>query len=361
MTKLFELVAKHVQQLVPYASARRLFKAADQDGQAPLWLNANESPYTSGYTVNCDVFNRYPDCQPTALLQAYADYTNLSPDNILVSRGADEGIELLIRTFCNAPQDKILICPPTYGMYAISAETANIGITSVPLTAELALDVTAICAAEQDIKLVFICSPNNPTGNLMSPADILSVVQHYQDKALVVLDEAYIEFTPQATQQALLNDYPHVVILRTLSKAFSLAGLRCGFTLAHADVIASLLKVIAPYPISAPVAQIVQQALTPAGLQTMRTRVSEINQAKQQMVAQLQTFPSVSIVGGQSGNYILFRTPRAAQLMQALVVEKIFIRDQSKQLQLSNCLRITIGSSAENARLMTAMSRFFEE
>lgn len=367
-------VAKHVLNLVPYASARRLFAASEQDNnaQAPIWLNANEAPKAHDFTLDTSLYNRYPDCQPDAVITAYAEYAGVAKNQVLVSRGADEGIELLIRAFCNPEQDSILICPPTYGMYAISANTCNVEVKTVPLIhrnedsentknrdfGSFQLDVPKIVAQDDSVKLVFICAPNNPTGTLPATADIEAIINHYADQALVVIDEAYIEFA-DATHTAWLDRYSNVVILRTLSKAFALAGLRCGFTLAHPEVITTLLKVIAPYPLSAPVADVAAQALSIAGLARMRAQVSEIIAEQTPLAQSITQLGDIELVGAQHGNFILFRTSHKDALMQYLVDHKVFIRDQSKQIQLANCLRISTGDAAQNARLLALMTQFY--
>lgn len=361
-------IAKHVVNLVPYASARRLFAASDQDAtaQAPIWLNANEAPKAHDYSLDTSLYNRYPDCQPDAVITAYAEYAGVDKEQVLVSRGADEGIELLIRAFCNPEQDSILICPPTYGMYAISAHTCNVAVKTVPLisanentdTASFQLDLPQIIANDEKVKLVFICAPNNPTGTLPAKRDIEAIITHYADKALVVIDEAYIEFT-DAAHTAWLAQYANVVILRTLSKAFALAGLRCGFTLAHPDVITTLLKVIAPYPLSAPVADIAAQALSSDGLARMQAQVADILSEQVALTQSIAQLGDIELVGAQHGNFILFRTSHKDALMQFLVHHKVFIRDQSKQIQLANCLRISTGDPAQNARLLALMTQFY--
>lgn len=358
-------IAKHVKDLVPYASARRLFAASAQsnDSQVPIWLNANEAPTSTQYELDTSLYNRYPDCQPEKVISAYARYAGVSKDQVLVSRGADEGIELLIRAFCNPVTDHVLICPPTYGMYAISARTCNVGVKTVPLInndlGDFQLDVANIIAASANVKLVFICAPNNPTGTLPSRLDIETIIQHYAQTALVVIDEAYIEFTDEP-HLSLLAQYPNVVVLRTLSKAFALAGLRCGFTLAQPDIIHELLKVIAPYPLSAPVADIAAQALSAQGLRRMREQVTTILHEQVALVDVLASIGDIELVGAQTGNFILFRTMHKDALMQFLVHHKVFIRDQSKQQQLENCLRISTGSAAENARLLELITQFYQ-
>ncbi len=346
------LIADNLKGLKPYESARRLFSGG-QD-----WLNANESPYANEYELDDSRFNRYPDCQPPAVIEGYARYAGVSKDQLICTRGADEGIELLIRTFCTPGKDSVLICPPTYGMYAISAETCNVGIERAPLKADFSLDLDAIFAFKGIVNLVFICSPNNPTGTVVNKDDLRQVLEHFGDSALVVVDEAYIEFDLASQWASELGNYANLVILRTLSKAFALAGIRCGFTLANAPVIAALMKTIAPYPIPEPVAQIATQALSNDGLRRLATQVQSINADKAGIKAALALLP-VELVGDDKGNFILFRTPLKQALMDNLVSQGILIRDQSKQLNLENCLRITVGSDEQNARLLAAMACFF--
>lgn len=245
-----DLARANVRALTPYMSARRL------GGNGDVWLNANEYPLATEYQLTAQTFNRYPECQPQWVIDRYAAYAGLEAEQVLVSRGADEGIELLIRAFCEPGQDAILFCPPTYGMYAVSAETFGVELRKVQTKADWQLDLPAIKDSLDRVKLIYICSPNNPTGNLVNPADIREVLELAQGRAIVAVDEAYIEFCPQASVSSWLKDYPNLVILRTLSKAFALAGLRCGFTLANSDIIQLLLKVIAPYPLSTPVAEL---------------------------------------------------------------------------------------------------------
>ncbi|MCF2946488.1 histidinol-phosphate transaminase [Paraglaciecola aquimarina] len=358
-----KLVCENLKTLVPYESARRLFAASDntQDEQVPVWLNANESPYANDFAVKSDLFNRYPDCQPSAVINPYAAYAGVNHKQLLVSRGADEGIELLIRAFCTSGQDNILICPPTYGMYAISAETCNIGIHKAPLNTDFSLDLEAIKTFKDKVNLVFICSPNNPTGTSVAAEQIEQVLNHFIDSALVVVDEAYIEFDIDNTWASQLAKYPNLVVLRTLSKAFALAGLRCGFTIANEEVIHTLLKVIAPYPMPEPVAQIAAQALSEKGLLTMQQQVSAIQTEKDLLKKSLVSLGDIKLVGDDNANFILFRTAQKQALMNYLVSHKMFIRDQSKQLNLANCLRITVGSSAQNQQLLGLITSFYQQ
>ncbi|MFA3793210.1 histidinol-phosphate transaminase [Aliiglaciecola sp. SL4] len=355
-----KLLCDNVKNLKPYESARRLFAAGTGEIQQ-TWLNANESPFANSYDVDSERFNRYPDCQPTSVINSYAAYSGVAPENTLVSRGADEGIELLIRAFCNPAQDAILICPPTYGMYAISAETFNVDVHKAPLNEDFSLDVPGICAYKDKVKLVFICSPNNPTGTTVDAQQLQQVVEHFADSALVVVDEAYIEFDWQSSWANKLATYPNLVVLRTLSKAFALAGIRCGFTLAAPAAIQALLKVIAPYPIPEPVAQIASQALSASGILRMQDQVSDLNAQRAILKQQLMTIPHVELVGDDKANFILFRCEQKQQLMQYLVDNHFLIRDQSKQINLQNCLRITVGTAEQNQQLMDLIFSFFQQ
>ena len=210
-----ELARANVRALTPYLSARRL------GGKGDVWLNANEFPTAVNFDLSQQTLNRYPEGQPKAVIEGYAQYAGLNSDQVLVCRGADEGIELLIRAFCEPGKDAILFCPPTYGMYSVSAETFGVEYRTALTLENWQLDLQSISDQLDSVKLVYICSPNNPTGQLINPQDIRDVLEMTRGKALVVADEAYIEFCPEATLTGWLSEYPHLVILRTLSKAVS--------------------------------------------------------------------------------------------------------------------------------------------
>ncbi|KAA1050716.1 histidinol-phosphate transaminase [Pseudocitrobacter sp. 73] len=345
-----ELARENVRNLTPYQSARRL------GGKGDVWLNANEFPTPVEFQLTAQTLNRYPECQPKAVIENYAAYAGVKPEQVLVSRGADEGIELLVRTFCEPGKDAILYCPPTYGMYSVSAETIGVECRTVPTLENWQLDLPGIASKLDGVKVVYVCSPNNPTGQLINPQDFRTLLEMTRGKALVVADEAYIEFCPQATLAGWLNEYPNLVILRTLSKAFALAGLRCGFTLANEEVIALLLKVIAPYPLSTPVADIAAQALAPQGITAMRERVAQILAERQYLVANLDGIPCVEQVFDSETNYILVRIKASSAVFKSLWDQGIILRDQNKQPSLSGCLRITIGTREESQRVIDALN-----
>ncbi|KMT66575.1 histidinol-phosphate transaminase [Catenovulum maritimum] len=346
-----QLTRENIRGLVPYASARRSMSGGD------IWLNANESPFANEYQLDSSVLNRYPDFQPSKLIESYASYAKVSKDQVLASRGADEAIELLIRTFCEN-DDQILICPPTYGMYAISAETCNIATKKVPLKPDFSLDLEAITQATDKVKLVFICSPNNPTGTSVDHEQIKAVLDIFKDKAIVAVDEAYIEFSADNTTAGWVNDYPNLAVLRTMSKAFGLAGIRCGYTLANKDIINAMSKVIAPYPISWPVAQIATQALSAEGLDRMQSQLQQINAQKQIIVDALDSLDYVYEQVPSDSNFVMFRTKAKQALFKALVENGILIRDYSSQIMLDDSLRISVGSESETQALLNVMTNF---
>jgi histidinol-phosphate aminotransferase len=354
MSIIEKLARQELVDMVPYQSARRLQskdQSVDQaNTTATIWLNANEASGPGIYHIESDSINRYPDFQPENLLTAYSQYTGLTTDRILATRGADEGIEVLIRTFCRAYQDSILICPPTYGMYAISAQSHGANIVSVPLDQNLQLDMKGLAAQVGQVKIVFLCSPGNPTGNLLSIESIKASLALFADSAIVVVDEAYIEFCQSSSVLNLLDQYPQLVILRTLSKAFALAGLRCGFTLANPATIKLLSKIIAPYPISAPVAEIASASLSKQGIEQVSIRIQETTILRQQLALWLEQQSWCTRVFNSDANFILCQIINQELkefIFSYLKQQGILIRDQSKQYRLDNCLRISIGSERE--------------
>lgn len=344
-----KLARKQVQALTPYMSARRI------GGSGDVWLNANESPFDNEYKTDFTRLNRYSDCQPPALIEAYAAYAGVKGNQVLTSRGADEGIELLIRAFCEPNEDAILYCPPTYGMYAISAETIGVERKVVPLTAEWQLDLDAIEANLDNVKLVFVCSPNNPTGNLVNRADIVKLLEMTKDRAIVVMDEAYIDFCPEASTVDLLAQYSNLAILRTLSKAFALAGLRCGFTLANEELINVLLKVIAPYPVPVPVADIAVQALSEAGLARAKFQVLDLNANRAYLQVGLQMIEGITVFEGW-GNYLLVKFPDGDALFKAAWDHGIILRNSP----IENCVRISVGNREECEKTVAFIRNYYQ-
>jgi histidinol-phosphate aminotransferase len=344
-----KLARKQVQNLTPYLSARRI------GGSGDVWLNANESPFDNEYSTSFSRLNRYSSCQPKELIESYAAYAGVKPEQTLTSRGADEGIELLIRAFCEPNQDAILYCPPTYGMYAISAETIGVERKTVPLTADWQLDLDGIRKNLDSVKLVFVCSPNNPTGNLVERSDIVELLEMTKDRAIVVMDEAYIDFCPEASTVDLLEQYPNLAILRTLSKAFALAGLRCGFTLANEPLINVLLKVIAPYPVPVPVADIAIQALSKNGLKRASQQVGELNQNRAYLEKELADISQLKVFKGW-GNYLLVKFEAGDALFKATWDTGIILRNSP----IDNCVRISVGTKEECEKTVNFIRQYYQ-
>ncbi|MEL0629846.1 histidinol-phosphate transaminase [Psychromonas aquatilis] len=354
MSTIQTLARKTVQALTPYLSARRI------GGRGDVWLNANEAPDCSQYQLDSSHLHRYPEFQPPQMINAYAAYVNLQQDQVLTTRGADESIEILIRTFCESEVDSILICPPTYGMYAISAETCGVGIKEVALQDNFDVNYQAVeeavLASQGKIKVVFLCAPNNPTGNMLDKAKLAKLLTATEGKALIVADEAYIEFCPEFTLTKLIDQHENFVITRTLSKAFALASIRCGFTLAQKSVIEMMAKVIAPYPVSGPVAQIAEQALSAQGLEIMRDRVAVLNNNRQVLSKALLELDCVVEVFPTTGNFVLARFKDSALVFKAFADDGIIMRDFANKPRLENCIRITIGNSDEMKRTLTTLN-----
>lgn len=358
------LARPDVQKLTPYQSARRIMQAAGVTGE--VWLNANESAEAEPMAPETKLFNRYPEPQPEAVVERYAAYAGVSPEQILVTRGGDEGIELLVRTFCRPGEDAVLQFPPTYGMYAVSAETNGAEVVNLVTSPDRGwlpdvAEAAKVLEERTDVKLVFACSPGNPTGTLIPVGMLRKLAELTAGRALLVIDEAYIEFTPANTAVELLKDYPHVVIIRTLSKAFALAGLRCGFLLSSPAVIGMLRKVIAPYPIPVPCADIAAQALSPESVSLMHRRAAQCVMRKCELEVALEDLDGVEAVYLSASNFLLVRFVDAARVFTALRDRGIILRDQSRQPTLENCIRITVGTKDENERLLTELEEILKE
>jgi histidinol-phosphate aminotransferase len=339
-----------------YVSARM------EAGSAEVILNANENPYAPPLEGTADWhINRYPPPQPQQVITQLADLYGVACEQLLVTRGSDEGIDLLTRACCRAGVDRVVYCPPAFGMYAVSAAIQGALIEAIALDAEWQPDIDAIVAAQP--KLVFLCHPNNPTGNLMQRQRILDLCQRLSDQALVIVDEAYIEFADVASMTSELSRLPNLVILRTLSKAWGMAGLRCGAVLADAAIIALLRKIMAPYPLSIASQALVAAALGERQQQLAQAHISELVQSREQMLTALQALQqrhpqTLQQVWPSAGNFLLVKVADGGQLVNAAAEQGILLRNQSRQPGLNNCVRISIGSAAENRRLLQFIEAF---
>jgi histidinol-phosphate aminotransferase len=346
---VLKLVRPDILALTAYSSARKESKGGR------VWLDANENPETPSAAK--PLLNRYPEPQPADLVAQLAALYGVASAQVLVTRGSDEGIDLLLRTFCRAGQDTILITPPTYGMYVVAAGIQGARAVTVSLIREknFALDAEAVLrAATPDVKLVFLCSPNNPTGGLLDRTAVMSLVKSLAGRAVVVVDEAYVDFSGQPSLAAEIPANPNLVVLRTLSKAYGLAGARVGTTIADPAVIAVLQKVIAPYPIPAPVLTAALAALTPAGLAAATNSVASIVAERTRLAATLAKLPVVKHVWPSDANYLLVEVGDAARTMAAGRAAGIVWRDRSKDA--FNCIRITVGTAEENNATLEVLS-----
>ncbi|NKI33874.1 histidinol-phosphate transaminase [Wenzhouxiangella sp. XN79A] len=347
MNASFEALARpEIRSLTPYASARAL---ADSAG---ILLNANENPFPSPGDPGLGL-NRYPDPQPTALLDRLADLYRVARERLLVTRGSDEGIDLLVRTFC-APGEAVLTVPPCFGMYALSARVQGARVIEAPLVehADRFEAPDDLVERARDCKLAFLCSPNNPTGNVLTEATVREVGRALDGRGLVVVDEAYVEFQHGDSFTTLLDELPNLVVLRTLSKAHALAGCRLGTVIADPAVIGLLKRIIAPYPLPTPTVEAALAALTPEALATQARRIAEIDQQKQRLVEALRSLDSIRAMWPGEANFVLVRVADAARLIDDAAAAGIRLRNQSAQPGLDHCVRITVGAPDENRALI---------
>jgi histidinol-phosphate aminotransferase len=324
-----------------------------------LRLHANELPWRPQGDVSEAGLNRYPEPHPLALEAALAGLYDVEPSMLLAARGSDEAIDLLIRSYCRAGHDAILVCPPTFGMYAVAARVQGAAVIEVPLQrdAGYACDFAALkaqCAA--NVKLVFLCSPNNPTGNRFERASLLALARALQGRALLVLDEAYVEFADDDSLAAELGALPGLVVLRTLSKAYGLAGARCGALLAHADVVALLRKVIQPYALTQLTIEAVFRALAPAALAAARARAVAIRAERTRVAGLLRELRGVRRVWPSEANFLLVEFDDALAAQRRAHDAGVLVRELRGCLGLQQALRVSIGAAADNDRLLASLA-----
>jgi len=346
MTETFNistLVRKNILEMKPYSSARD-----DYSGSASVFLDANENPYNSP-------LNRYPDPQQTLLKQRIADLKGLSIGNIFLGNGSDEGIDILFRVLCEPGRDHVITVDPTYGMYAVCAEINGVERRSVLLNSDFSLDPDAVLAAvDERTKLIFLCSPNNPTSNSLEREAVLKIIDGVN--CMVVVDEAYIDFSQGPGLLSLLQEKKNLVLLQTLSKAWGLAGIRLGMLFAHPDLVGYISRVKYPYNIN----QLsIDAALT--GLEDTSHRslwIKEILEERSSMAAQLESLSFVKEVYPSDANFLLIKVEEPTAVYQFLMNKGIIVRDRSSVPLCGGCLRITIGSKEENLALISALKTF---
>jgi histidinol-phosphate aminotransferase len=345
-----KIVRPNIEKLKPYSSAKD-----EYSGVANVLLDANENSLGSPLVK---WYNRYPDPYQKEIKEKLAIIKNIPASQIFLGNGSDEIIDLLFRTFCEPGKDNIIICPPTYPMYEVNANINNIGIKSAPLLPDFQLNVPHIeQLVDDNTKIIWICSPNNPTGNSLDRIDIETILNHFN--GIVVVDEAYINFSKQKSFIQSLIDYPNLVVLQTLSKAWGLAGLRVGMCFASEAVVGYLNKVKAPYNISLVAQELVLKALDEVGqVNDMIQHLVDMRIALAEVIASM---PYVEKVYPSDTNFLLVKIPNASKLYQYLCTQGIIVRDRSSLPNCADSIRITVGNEQENTLLVDAMAKWIDE
>ncbi len=340
------MVRPGITKLSPYCSAR-----GEVASSSLCLLDANESPLSGNRLFQGEDDNRYPEPQPLELLSQMAKLYGLEVDQLLLTRGIDEGLDIVFRTFCEPGKDNVIIHPPTYGYYQVCAAIQGCEVLHAQLRKDFSLDPDLVLKIRNNrTKIVILCNPNNPTGNLLSSEAIRELAQALQSHCLLLIDEAYIEFSETDSFVPCLSRYPNVIVMRTFSKAWGLAGVRLGLTLAHPEVIRTLKKVLAPYPISRPALRILGHALREGGQSFMRERVERLGVTRQALAKSLAEIPKVRSLAPSSANFILFKVDDPKKLVDDLRKQGISIRDRSADVP--GCVRVSIGSDRENDFLL---------
>jgi histidinol-phosphate aminotransferase len=339
--ELQKLLRNNIRNLKAYSSARSEF-----EGNASVFLDANENPFNSPY-------NRYPDPLQRELKELIAKQKGVQVNQIFTGNGSDEAIDLLIRAFCEPRTDNIVSITPSYGMYEVAANTNDVEFRTVPLTADYQLDPGAILAnVNAYTKLIYICSPNNPTGNCFDEQAIKQLIQNF--KGIVVVDEAYIDFAPERSLVKYLADFDNLVILQTLSKAWGLAGIRLGMAFAGSEIISVLNKIKYPYNVNVLTQQKAIDFLSnPAAKENW---VTEILQQRSFLLTELRQLTCVKKVYPTEANFVLIKVDDANKIYNYLVSEGIIVRNRTHVFLCEGGLRITVGSAAENSRLINALA-----
>ncbi|WP_026751999.1 histidinol-phosphate transaminase [Sediminibacterium sp. C3] len=343
------LVRDNIARLTPYSSARDEFS-----GEAKVFLDANENSLGSPLKK---WYNRYPDPHQKAIKQKLAMVKGIAAEHIFLGNGSDECIDLLYRCFCNPGKDNIVICPPTYGMYEVSANINDVAVKKVSLLPNFELDLSGIeDAIDDQTKLIWICSPNNPTGNSLKRLDIETLLNNF--KGLVIVDEAYINFSKQKSFVQELTEYPNLVVLQTLSKAWGLAGLRLGMAFASTAIIEILNRVKPPYNINQATQELVLTALEEVGqINDMIRLLVDMREALAEVFASM---PTVETVYPSDANFILVKIKEARAVYEFLLTKGIVLRDRSNVQLCNDCLRITVGSEQDNTLLVEAMQDWYQ-
>jgi histidinol-phosphate aminotransferase len=341
------LARPEIRNLEPYETAQQV--------PGLVRLNANETPWR-GDGAEQDGLNRYPEIRPLELHARLAAHYDVASDMVLATRGSSEAVDLLIRAFCRAGIDNIVTSPPTFSMYRVYADIQGAHTITAPLRGDFTLDIAAVIAAcTPDTKLVFVCSPNNPTGGLTSLSDIAELAAARSARSLVVVDEAYAEFSEAPSAASLLRQHENLVVLRTLSKAHSLAGARCGTVLATPKLVRLLNLVLAPYALATPVIQCVLHSLEPDNLRRTFAAVQRVLRERERLANALRQCPDVVKVWPSRSNFLLVEFSNLQAVESKLRVNRILVRTFGHEAVLHNCARISIGKPRDNDLLLAAL------
>ncbi|MFC6102921.1 histidinol-phosphate transaminase [Olivibacter domesticus] len=341
------LLRENIKKLVPYSSARDEFK-----GEAAILLDANENAFGSPLASN---YNRYPDPLQLKLKSKISQIKGVPTNSIFLGNGSDEAIDILFRAFCKPGIDNVIIVPPTYGMYEVSANINDIAIKRVNLTPAFQLNLEGIAEAiDEKTKIIFICSPNNPTGNSINRDDIETVLSNFN--GLVIVDEAYINFSKQRSFIQELLEYNNLVVLQTLSKAWGLAGLRIGMAFASPEIIDIFNKIKPPYNINEASQILALEALE--NIDKVNNWIKETVKERELLDKMLLALPFVQQVYPSDANFLLMKASNPKDIYNYLVELGIIVRDRSSVILCENCLRITVGTPEENKELLAALQNY---
>ncbi|MGO1519898.1 MAG: histidinol-phosphate transaminase [Sphingobacterium sp.] len=342
------LLRENIKNLTPYSSARDEFK-----GNASIFLDANENAFGS---PTSNAYNRYPDPLQLQLKGKLSGIKGVPEMNMFLGNGSDEAIDLLFRAFCQPGMDNVILVPPTYGMYEVSANINDVEVRKVPLTATYQLDLDGLVdQLDMHTKLIFICSPNNPTGNSINPLDIETLLVNF--KGIVVVDEAYINYSKQRSFTHQLREFPNLVVLQTLSKAWGLAALRLGLAFASREIIDVFNKVKPPYNINQATQELVLKALD--NVDQVNEWIKKVVFERERLIASLSERRFVLDVTPSDANFILVKFEQARQLYDYLVAKGIIVRDRSTIAGCESALRLTVGTESENERLLKEIESFY--
>lgn len=350
MFNLDKLTRANIKKLVPYSSARDEFS-----GEAKVFLDANENSLGSPLAK---WYNRYPDPHQLQLKEEISKIKGIAPEHIFLGNGSDECIDLLYRCFCEPGKDNIIICPPTYGMYEVSANINDIAIKKAPLLESFQLDLIHLeNLVDANTKIIWLCSPNNPTGNLLNRQDVEAVLNNFT--GIVVIDEAYINFSRQKSFIQELTEYPNLVVMQTFSKAWGLAGLRLGMAFASTAIIEVMNRVKPPYNISQATQEIALQALENVG--QVNDMIVELADMRDALTEVLKGMPGVQTVYPSDANFLLVKMDDARNVYEYLLTKAIVVRDRTKVKLCEDCLRITVGTEKENTDLVDALYEWAQQ